>query len=95
MIAAALLVPGDLAQTRGDALASIFYVNNWHQVLADQSYFAAFERPSLLRHLWSLAIEEQFYLIWPLLLGVRADPARPRAGPRSRRSPRRSCSRRC
>src|SRR4029079_14656231 len=34
-----------------------------------QSYFAAFERPSLLRHMWSLSIEEQFYVLWPLALG--------------------------
>ena len=67
--AAAILVPGDLAQTRGDALASLFYVDNWHQLLVGQSYFAAFERPSLLRHMWSLSIEEQFYLLWPLALG--------------------------
>ena len=63
--AAAILVPGDLAQTRGDAVASFFYVDNWHQLFVGQSYFAAFERPSLLRHMWSLSIEEQFYLLWP------------------------------
>ena len=67
--AAAILVPGDLAQTRGDAVASFFYVDNWHQLLVGQSYFAAFERPSLLRHMWSLSIEEQFYVLWPLALG--------------------------
>ncbi|MET0684856.1 MAG: acyltransferase family protein [Solirubrobacteraceae bacterium] len=67
--AAAILVPGDLAQTRGDAVASFFYVDNWHQLFVGQSYFAAFERPSLLRHMWSLSIEEQFYVLWPLALG--------------------------
>jgi peptidoglycan/LPS O-acetylase OafA/YrhL len=70
LIAAALVVPGDLARTRADALASLVYANNWHQLLADHSYFAAFERPSLLLHLWSLAVEEQFYLLWPLALGI-------------------------
>ena len=35
----------------------------------EQSYFETFERPSLLQHLWSLAVEEQFYLLWPLALG--------------------------
>jgi peptidoglycan/LPS O-acetylase OafA/YrhL len=69
VLAAAVLAPGDLARTRGDALASLVYANNWHQVLGDHSYFAAFERPSLLLHLWSLAVEEQFYLLWPLALG--------------------------
>jgi peptidoglycan/LPS O-acetylase OafA/YrhL len=55
---------------RGDALASLFYVQNWWQIFGDQSYFDTFGRPSPLRHLWSLAIEEQFYLLWPLLLGA-------------------------
>ena len=55
---------------RGDALASLFYVQNWWQIFGDQSYFDSFGRPSPLRHLWSLAIEEQFYLLWPLLLGA-------------------------
>jgi peptidoglycan/LPS O-acetylase OafA/YrhL len=68
LIIAAVFLPGQLADARADALSSIFYVNNWHQVLSDQSYFATFGRPSLFQHLWSLAVEEQFYLVWPLLL---------------------------
>jgi peptidoglycan/LPS O-acetylase OafA/YrhL len=67
-LAAAVLARDDLGRTRADAVASLLYVNNWHQVLADHSYFVQFERPSLLLHLWSLAVEEQFYLVWPLLL---------------------------
>jgi peptidoglycan/LPS O-acetylase OafA/YrhL len=59
--------PDQLAQIRGDAFATLGYVANWHQVFAHQSYFALFSGPSPLQHTWSLAIEEQFYVIWPLL----------------------------
>ncbi len=52
---------------RGDGLASLFYVQNWRLIFSDQSYFAQFGVPSPLRHLWTLAVEEQWYVIWPLL----------------------------
>jgi peptidoglycan/LPS O-acetylase OafA/YrhL len=65
LVAAAILTPGDVPGLRGDAVASLFYVNNWHLVLSDQSYFQEFARPSLFLHLWSLSVEEQFYLLWP------------------------------
>jgi peptidoglycan/LPS O-acetylase OafA/YrhL len=68
VVAVAFLPDGD--RTRDDALASLVYLNNWHQVGIDASYFEAFGRPSLLQHLWSLSVEEQFYLVWPLLLGL-------------------------
>jgi peptidoglycan/LPS O-acetylase OafA/YrhL len=64
----ALFLPGDVRTLRVDAIASALYVNNWHQILAGHSYFAAFGRPSLLQHYWSLSVEEQFYFVWPLVL---------------------------
>ncbi len=50
---------------RGDALATTFYIANWHQLASPANYFALFQSPSPLLHTWSLAIEEQFYLLWP------------------------------
>jgi peptidoglycan/LPS O-acetylase OafA/YrhL len=70
LLVVAVFLPGDAARMRGDALASLLYVNNWHAIVADHSYFAAFERPSPLQHLWSLAVEEQFYVLWPIVIGA-------------------------
>jgi peptidoglycan/LPS O-acetylase OafA/YrhL len=54
-------------ETRGDFLGGIFYVSNWYQIVVGQGYTAA-EAFAPLRHLWSLAVEEQFYLLWPLVM---------------------------
>jgi peptidoglycan/LPS O-acetylase OafA/YrhL len=68
LILAAIFARDDLARTRGDAVSSLLYYTNWHEIIANHSYFNLTGRPSLLQHLWSLAVEEQFYVIWPLLL---------------------------
>src|SRR5206468_11865554 len=64
------VVPEEIARLRIDAVAALAYVTNWHLIAGDQSYFETVGRPSLFMHLWSLAIEEQFYLLWPLVLGA-------------------------
>ncbi|HEX4490161.1 MAG TPA: acyltransferase family protein [Acidimicrobiia bacterium] len=65
-----LAKPGELSQIRGDAFATLLYAANWHEIFSHTSYFALFSAPSPLNHTWSLAIEEQFYVIWPLLFVV-------------------------
>ena len=73
-----------LPALRGTVVASVCYVGNWWLIAQHSSYFAQFAPPSPVGHLWSLAVEEQFYLIWPglLWLGLRCTRGRPAAGPR-------------
>jgi peptidoglycan/LPS O-acetylase OafA/YrhL len=69
--AAAVIEPAQRGPLRLALLAAATYTSNWYQVLHHVSYFAAaaqFGAPAPLDHLWSLAIEEQFYLLWPVLL---------------------------
>jgi peptidoglycan/LPS O-acetylase OafA/YrhL len=51
-----------------DALSALFYFANWHEIVTGTGYFAQSALTSPLQHTWSLAIEEQFYVVWPLLL---------------------------
>lgn len=57
-----------LTKMRPDVLPSLFFYSNWWYILRDLSYFEALGAPSPLSHFWSLAIEEQFYIIWPLFI---------------------------
>ena len=70
MIAAAILEPDRIDFLRGDAIASLAYFANWHFIYSHQSYFEQFQAPSLFTHLWSLSVEEQFYLFWPLVFAA-------------------------
>jgi peptidoglycan/LPS O-acetylase OafA/YrhL len=58
----------ELPGFRGDVIASALYVSNWWYIAEHASYYAQFAPPAPLDHLWSLAVEEQFYLIWPWLV---------------------------
>ncbi|MGB8651279.1 MAG: acyltransferase family protein [Mycobacteriales bacterium] len=64
----ALASPVDRAAIVGDARASALYFSNWHFAHTATDYFAANDNPTPLLHFWSLSVEEQFYLFWPLTL---------------------------
>ena len=70
MTYAVVFLPGEVAGLRADVIAAVGYVTNWFLIFGQESYFESVGRPSVLQHLWSLAVEEQFYLIWPIVLAV-------------------------
>jgi peptidoglycan/LPS O-acetylase OafA/YrhL len=82
-----LLPPLDFKLLRGDELAALGYVANWRMIYRGADYFAQTAAASPVQHTWSLGIEEQFYLLWPLILvavlvlpgRLRRRPAAPRA----------------
>lgn len=61
---------GRLLSLRGDIGSALLYISNWWLIFHKVSYFESFGPPSPFGHLWSLAVEEQFYLLWPLLLAL-------------------------
>ncbi len=80
----ALFHRSQLPDLRGNVVAASLYMSNWWLIFQHVSYFARFGPPSPLGHLWSLAVEEQFYLLWPWLLwlGLRFIPERNRGSGR-------------
>ena len=70
---ALLFLPDSINTLKSNTVAALSYTSNWWLIISHQSYASEAGRPGLLKHLWSLAIEEQFYLLWPplLLYGLR------------------------
>ena len=63
-----LATPLDIANNRGGFVAAAVYVSNWYFLSQSQDYFAQETAPSPVLHYWSLSVEEQFYIVWPILL---------------------------
>ena len=68
LVATAMVEQDSLPTRWGEGIAALFYVANWTTIARGESYFDRFAGPGPLDHLWSLAVEEQFYLFWPVLL---------------------------
>ncbi len=69
-LAVTLFYRDGLNRLAEDVGAALGYFTNWFLIVKDVSYFDSFARPSLLQHLWSLSVEEQFYVLWPIVFSV-------------------------
>lgn len=73
-----IIEPSRLFGLKGDFMSSLFYFNNWWLIFHNVSYFESFGPPSPIGHLWSLSIEGQFYILWPIALIIVMKIARRR-----------------
>ncbi|MNO57205.1 O-acetyltransferase OatA [compost metagenome] len=73
-----IIEPSRLVGLKGDFISSLFYLNNWWLIFHNVSYFESFGPPSPIGHLWSLSIEGQFYMLWPIVLIIVMKIARRR-----------------
>ena len=60
--------PAELDGVKNDGPWAVLYMANWHFIAESGGYWASFTQPAMFDHLWSLAIEEQFYVLWPVVL---------------------------
>jgi peptidoglycan/LPS O-acetylase OafA/YrhL len=78
MVIVAVNHPEAVSALRADAVGALTYVANWRFLVGQRGYFGQTAPSSLLEHTWSLSIEEQFYLLWPLVVVALARTRRPR-----------------
>jgi peptidoglycan/LPS O-acetylase OafA/YrhL len=62
--------PSDYPGVRWDGITALFYLANWRSILSGNGYWDQFKPKSPFDHLWSLSIEEQFYVLWPLVVAL-------------------------